>query len=359
MMLSFIKNKILLAVVTVFLILWCMLPLNNIVDAAPPKYERDFASDLKQDNWVYDPGNFDVKENQTLRENIVSLFYPSENGWNNIYHIIRDITLWVMIIFIVMTWASLLINRKTEESKKHLTNLLYILLWWVFIYGANRLFWNVLHFNSDEFAPGDSWWIWRFTGAMIWRDNNSVLFVILSAIKAFAFFLAIIMIVVTGFKVMAAGEWEKWKKLVKWLINVVVALLVIKWVDFIYYLAEDSGNFVKNASDFIINVAKVFWYIYWVIIVIMVIVAWYLYITDGGTGDHFKKASNVLVNILLSALVLFSFLLIAYQIFAEFQTWWDALNESQEAVETPVEPSNTPSNSDQPTAFITQIKSYT
>jgi hypothetical protein len=57
-----------------------MLPLNNIVDAAPPQYERDFASDLKQDNWVYDPENFDVKEDQTLRGNIVSLFYPSENG---------------------------------------------------------------------------------------------------------------------------------------------------------------------------------------------------------------------------------------------------------------------------------------
>jgi hypothetical protein len=29
---------------------------------------------------VYDPENFDVKEDQTLRGNIVSLFYPSENG---------------------------------------------------------------------------------------------------------------------------------------------------------------------------------------------------------------------------------------------------------------------------------------
>ena len=92
--------------------------------------------------------------------------------------------------------------------------------------------------------------------ALVWKD--SVLFRILSVVKVFAFFLAIIMIVVTGIKVISAAEWEKWKKLVKWLINVVIALLIIKWIDFVYYLAEDSSNFISNASDFIINVAKIF-----------------------------------------------------------------------------------------------------
>jgi hypothetical protein len=121
---------------------------------------------------------------------------------------------------------------------------------------------------------------------------------------------------------------------VKWIINVVVALLIIKWVDFIYYLAEDSKMFVENASNFIINVAKIFGYIYWVVIVIMVIAAWYLYITDGWGGSNFKKASNILINILLSALVLFAFLLIVYQIFAEFQTWWDAVTGDANEVVT-------------------------
>ena len=125
---------------------------------------------------------------------------------------------------------------------------------------------------------------------------------------------------------MAAGEWEKWKKLVKWLINVVVALLVIKWVDFIYYLAADSSHFVDNASAFIINVAKFFGYLYWIATVIMVIVAWYLFITDGWSWANFKKATNIIINILLSALVLFGFLLITYQIFAEFQKGWDAVS---------------------------------
>jgi hypothetical protein len=107
----------------------------------------------------------------------------------------------------------------------------------------------------------------------------------------------------------------------------VVALLIIKWIDFVYYLAADSNNFVQNASDFIINVARIFGYVYWVLIVIIVFVAWYLYITDGWGGSNFKKAGNILINILLSWLVLFAFLLILYQVFAEFQTGWDAVTE--------------------------------
>ena len=309
-----------------FVVSGCVL--NNTVEAVAPKYEQDFASQLKKDNRVLNPDKFGVKSQKNIRENIVSLFYPSENWANNIYHVIRDITLWVMIIFIIVAWASLLLWWKAEDSKKHIVSLLYILLWWVFIYAANRLFGSALHFNGDQFTvwSADEQGIWWFTNVLIW--NWWVFFVILSAIKAFAFFLAIIMTVVTWFKVMAAWEWEKWKKLLKWLINVVVSLLIIKWVDFVYYLAADSWTFVKNASDFIINVAKVFGYIYWVVIVIMVIIAWYLYITDGWSGSNFKKASNILVNILLSALVLFAFLLITYQIFAEFQTWGDAITET-------------------------------
>ena len=296
-------------------------PINT--EAAAPRYEKDFSSQLG--DYTLKPSNFWVDSDKTLRQNISNMFYPRD--WSDtsvIYLVLRDITLWIMIIFLVRTWASLLINNKPDEAKKHLYSLLYILLWWVFVYGANRLFWDVLHFNADNFTTTTetaSWWLKGFTDTMI----GKVFFLVLSAIKAAAFFLAIIMTAITGFKVMAAWEWEKWKKLVKWLINVVAALLIIKWIDFIYYLAADSQNFIKNASEFIINIAKVFGYLYWVVIVIMVIVAWYLYITDGWTWSNFKKASNILINILLSALVLFWFLLIIYQIFAEFQTWWDAV----------------------------------
>ena len=319
-----LTKKILRVILFSFMVIIpCLIPLNNFTEATPPNFQWNFVNHLTS-GWVNNPDNFGVSKNNTLRQNIVALFYPSrQDSWNLIYKVIRDMTLWLMIVYIIRAWASLLFSKKPENLQNTLRNFIYVLLWWVFVYAANRLFGNVLDFNYVDFTAVEwGWWIWWVEKAM-----NSVFFVVLSALKAFAFFLAIIMIVVTGIKVISAAEWEKWKKLVKWLINVVIALLIIKWIDFVYYLAEDSSNFISNASDFIINVAKIFGYIYGVIIVIMVFVAWYLYIVDWWSGNNFKKAGNILVNILLSWLVLFAFLLIIYQIFAEFQTWWDAVSE--------------------------------
>lgn len=318
-----LKKRVYALILGAMFISWIMIWSQNVVLWAPPSIDQ-VESQLKSDGSVLDMW---VNKKNTLRKNIFDLFYPGERWSNQIFNVVRGITLGVMVVFIVLAGASLLINRDSKESNKWLKSLLYIMLWWIFIYIASRLFGSVFNFSgAGGIVGGAEWGIWWVTNKLIW--DNSVLFKVLSAVKAAAFFLAIIMIVVTWFKVISAWDGEKWKKLVKWIVNVVVALLVIKWVDFIYYMAADSQNFVQNAADFIINVAKIFGYIYGVIIVLMVIVAWYLYITDGGTGNNFKKASNVLVNILLSWLVLFSFLLILYQVFAEFQTWGDAVRDA-------------------------------
>lgn len=319
MMLKRIKIKLYILVFALLVVFWSVIPFRQQVFWAAPEYD-DYLETLEW--FVHDRWNVDKDRN--LKYNIIQLFYP--NPWaegNRIFDVIRNMTLGLMIIFIVWSWASLLINKDSKDLSKSMSSLLYIVLWWVFIFWANRLFWIVLNFNEAEvtYSWAGVWWV---RTALIWED--SVLFRVLSAVKVAAFFLAIIMIVVTWFKVISAWEWEKWKTLVKWLINVVVALLIIKWVDFIYYMAAD-GHFVDRASTFIIDVAKLFGYLYGIVIVIMVFVAGYLYITDWGSWDWFKKASNLLVNILLSALVLFSFLLIVYQIFAEFRTWWDAVTD--------------------------------
>lgn len=324
-MLLSLKKTVKILAFWLLILLGCTLPIINQTDASnAPKYGDDFADDLtqKEDKWVIDPiSRFKVDKNKTLAQNVVLLFYPStSDDGNAIYKVIRDMTLWTMIAFFVWAWASILFNRKPEDVKKTLRSLVYILIWWLFIYWANWIFGDVLNFHAWDFTASEKWW-------MEWVSDaaHKVFFVVLSALKGFAFFLSIIMIVITWFRVIAAWEWEKWKKLVKWLINVVIGLLIIKWIDFIYYVAADTQNFVKNAADLIINIAKIFAYIYWVITVIMVILAGYLYMTDGWSWSNFKKASNVLVNILLSALVLFAFLLILYQIFAEFQEGWDAV----------------------------------
>ena len=206
-----------------------------------------------------------------------------------------------------------------------LLNMLYILVGWVFVYWASWVFWDVLGFWTpwgDLNCPG--WYVESWIDSFVCVVEETLFQKFLLTLKAFAFFLAIVMIVITWFRVVAAWEADKWKKLLKWLINVVVALFVIKWIDVVYYIAADN-EFATKAADLIINVAKVFAYWYWVAIVCMIFAAWYLYLT-AWWSERFKKATNILVNILLSWLVLFSFLFIIYQIFAEFGDWGEALN---------------------------------
>ena len=323
------KKSLFIFVFALLVVFGSVLPFKQEVYGSAPSYDKYVKS---VDGFVYTTweGDNKVSKDKTLRENILELFYPSSGeGWNRIFRVIRDMTLGLMVIFIVWAWASLLLNKDSKDLSKSMWSLLYIILWWVFIFGANRLFWSVLNFDQEHVTNTDAGGIWWVKEVLIWTD--SVLFRVLSAVKVAAFFLAIIMIFVTGFRVISAWEWEKWKTLVKWLINVVVALVIIKWVDFIYYMAAD-WDFVNRAATFIVDVAKLFAYLYGILIVIMVIVSGYLYITDWWSWDWFKKASNLLVNILLSALVLFSFLLIVYQIFAEFRTWWDAVTEAPWAV---------------------------
>lgn len=294
---------------------------NPVLAHKAPNYNADFVSWIK-DN-IYD--NWWVSKENTLINNVKAMFYPwgnGEDGWNRIYNVVKELTLWVMIVYIVWAWATLLFkysDLKMSDLMKMMWNIVYMVLWCCLVYWASWLFGDVLNFSGDSSAV----WLSGMSDKITWAGG--AFFQILAAIKWFAFFLAILMIVVTWVRMIAAWEQDKWKKLVKWIINVVVALVVIKWIDFIYYMAVDSETFISEASTFIINTAKLFGYLYWIVIVIMIFLAWYFYLTDWGGGNWFKKACNILVNIVLSGLVLFSFLLILYQVFAEFWPWWSAV----------------------------------
>ena len=202
-----LKKRLYVLIWGAMLISWIMIWSQNVVLSAAPEFDT-VATQITSDGSVLTTW---VGKNRTLRQNIFDLFYPGDDKWKNqIFKVVRDVTLGVMVIFIVMAGASLLINRDSKESNKWLKSLLYIMLWWIFIYIASRLFGSVFNFSgAGGIVDGGEWGIWWVTNKLIW--DNSVLFKVLSAVKAAAFFLAIIMIVVTWFKVISAWDGEKWK----------------------------------------------------------------------------------------------------------------------------------------------------
>jgi hypothetical protein len=227
-----------------------------------------------------------------------------------------DIIKWagyiVVFICLVINGIKLIMSRwKDDEMKQAITNILYILIWSVLLFGAMWLFWGILN------------GIFNATGTQDVSDrlikSDSLLHFVLSFLKWAAFFVAIIMIVIAWFKMINPQTWDEWggAKIAKSLVNVIVALIWIKVVDFIYYIAS-AEDFASQAWNFIVKIAKFLWYISGTVIVFMIIYSWYLLAVDWWSWDNFKKAKNILINIVLAVVSLFFFLFLLYQIFSEF-----------------------------------------
>gem|GEM_PF-3534779 len=88
-------------------------------------------------------------------------------------------------------------------------------------------------------------------------------------------------------------------------------------MDFVFYIAQ-TPTLADKATDFLINIAKVLGYIIGALFIVFTFYAGFLLLTSGGKDDNMTKVKNILLTIVLSSLVIFLFILITYQIFAEF-----------------------------------------
>jgi len=279
---------------------------NYLTDATPDKYGR-----------VETVFNICIDRNLTLMENIRNLFYPNQvatttwcwaTAWGQLRDVIRALWFIVLFIFLVITWVNFIMKAKEPDgAKKAFTSLLYIL------YGAFLIFW-VTWILGTVLNIGDI----QGSGQLVDRLQNSLFLQILSFFKVLAFFAAIIMLVVSGFRMMSAmDKSEKVTIARKWAINVVIALVMIKVIDYIFYIAQ-TPSFGAKAADMIVNVAVVLGWVLGSVFVLALFYAGYLLITSSGKEEAMKKAKWIIINIFVIVLVVFLFLLLVYQIFNEF-----------------------------------------
>lgn len=318
---SFIKKIILFAICIVPFLSW----FANAINWDAPSFEKNFSkyftsglpdgSGEINDVWVFSG----VSSEKTLKENIRCLFYPNSyntgcgstsRGWY-IRDVLRYVWYALVVLFIVISGIKLLVSGSNPDKvKSALTSLLYIILWSILLFGCVWILWSVLKLET---VNQTSW-----LAENVQWNQSSLLFFVLSFAKAFAFIAAILMIVIHGFKMMSsADKSDKVKTGLKWLLNVVIALVIIKLIDYIYYIAQ-LPDIVTQTTDLIIEVAKIVWFIIWALMVIMLFYAGFLFITDQWSSENMKKAKNIIVWILVSAIVIFALLLIIYEIFNEF-----------------------------------------
>jgi len=68
------------------------------------------------------------------------------------------------------------------------------------------------------------------------------------------------MMVILGFRIMAANDPDKSKKIAKSIMNIILSLILIKVIDFFYYIAQ-SPQFAEKSASFIVDIAKILAYI--------------------------------------------------------------------------------------------------
>ena len=288
-----------------------------------PSFEKHYAQamvDGTEDHNGRSEKVFDiacVSKTNTFKENVECLFFPKATAAKGavaggyLRSIIKYVGYILVFIYLVMSAIRLVISgKKSENLKAELNNFLYIMIGAALFFWAVWLFSQVINLSAIDQTSG-------LKDNLV--SNTGILFFVLTFLKWAAFFFAIVMIVITGFQMMnpSSGE-EGWgKKLFKNLAAVIAALVGMKVVDFLYYIASQQ-DFTKRAGEFIIQIAKMLGYLSGSVIVIMIIYSGYLLVVDGGKWENFKKAKNTLINIVLAVGSLFLFLFVIYQIFSEF-----------------------------------------
>lgn len=261
---------------------------------------------LKGDAQVY---QLDVDKDDTILGNVKKLFYPSTDADNALWVLIRDITVGVFFAFLVRAGIHFLVRwaSSEDEAKTWWRNLVYIFYGWVLIFLAIWALWTVLDLSGVQGIDGDD-------GLVVWVASNLMIFV-LSFLKWAAFFVAIIFLVYYGYKMMMAfDEEEKLTTAKTWILNVFLALVFIKLIDYLYYIIQ-VDNFEESAASLIIQITKVLLWIWGVMFVIAVIYAWFLFITSNGEDDNVNKAKTILKTVFVIIMIIFLFMLVLYQIF--------------------------------------------
>jgi hypothetical protein len=281
---------------------------NYLTDATPDAYGR-----------VETVFSLCVDRNVSLMENVKNLFYPSttvnpnasaacKNQWWQLWILIRNLSIILMFVFLVLAGVNFIMKAKDPEwPKKSASSLMYIAYGAFLIFGVIRILWTVLN------LPNIQW-----TTQLVDRIQNNLFLQILTFFKVLWFFIAIVMMVVYGIRMMAAMDKDEKLKIAKTgILNIIIALVLIKVIDYIFFIAQ-APTFATKAADLIVQVAIIAGYVLGALFVAAIFYAWFLFITSSGNEEATKKAKSAIINILIVALVVFLFLLITYQIFNEF-----------------------------------------
>lgn len=263
--------------------------------------------------------NMNVSNMSSLKNNIFNLFYPSWEWWQ-IFINFRNIAVWLLLIQFIWVWYQIMYHSDNEwERIKAKKNLMYLGYWIILLFWATWLIWTWIWIDTNRWSELflQSSWQWVF-----WNLQDNIFFKVLSFFKTAAFFLAIIMIIYYSFSMIRANDKEDQIKSARmWIMNVLIALILIKIIDYLFYIAQ-SGNFADQASALVLQINKVLWFIIWWLIFLSIIYAWATLLTSQWDEEKWKKARLIVKTVFIVWIVIALFLLIIQQLLTEVSFVW-------------------------------------
>ncbi len=272
---------------------------NNIPD-------RD--SMVKNLDWVYD---LDIDSSVWIRENIYSLFAPWEDGQLRI--MLRVIWVGVFIVFTIWIGFRFVIYADNEtERQKAQKNLIYLGYWALLFFGASWIIGTLLNVPWLEWVGSDGW----LTGQIVW--NKGLLFQVFRLFKAWAFFVSIVMLVYYWLRMMQAYEQEdKITQAKNGIMNVSIALIFMKVIEYIYYIASKE-NFRDRAWDLILRASRWLWWVVGVVMVFSILFAWIKLITSRWDEESISSAKRIISSVFVVGLMIMLFMLIVHNLATSF-----------------------------------------
>jgi len=254
-----------------------------------------------------------------------------ESIWISILTTIKIIFEWVLIIYIVYIWITLILSMWTNEEdlSKAKRSIRYSMIWLLFInipwtiYNVFKKdsYWDItwtVSYNSWFTTPSDSSWNFLVNTFNFWQTLNwDIIGFLEVAISAFA----IIMIVIEWIKIMTS-RWRE-EKVTQGKTRILWSIIWLVFIGFIeaWKKIVFSWN-IDDWWDFFETITNLVLFFVWPAAIAFLTLAAYYYITANWDEERVKKAKNIVINTLIATvLLLASYTFLLDLKWANFFTW--------------------------------------
>ncbi len=236
-----------------------------------------------------------------------------ESIWISILTTIKIIFEWVLIIYIVYIWITLILSMWTNEEdlSKAKRSIRYSMIWLLFInipwtiYNVFKKdsYWDItwtVSYNSWFTTPSDSSWNFLVNTFNFWQTLNwDIIGFLEVAISAFA----IIMIVIEWIKIMTS-RWRE-EKVTQGKTRILWSIIWLVFIGFIeaWKKIVFSWN-IDDWWDFFETITNLVLFFVWPAAIAFLTLAAYYYITANWDEERVKKAKNIVINTLIATVLL-------------------------------------------------------